>query len=477
MKRAKRFLALLLVLVMTGALLTACGGAKEQAQDAAETVEEEAAPAAEEAADEAAEAAEEAAPAAEEAGEAEEAAPAASGEPRTVEEREDALPGNRVVPDSYTADDFPGLDEIGVAPKKKFFIAYANGEDSSDWCRAIEDDMLSTAKKYEEEYGIKFEYTSAGNDVTKQLSDIQSLIAMKPDMLIIMPNEAEPLAVVKDWCDEAGIPLMVINNEINATPGEGSYVCQIGADYYLNGIWHALALVHALEEKNGAPKGDIAELAGILGASPAILRAQAARYVFNQYPDINIVISRPGEWDATTSYSAAQDIFTVYPDGQLDGFIGGFDDGAIVVSDLVKETGRTDIGNRITGNDGSLAAMKAIRDGKMLVAPETSPYYATFAFEYAMHYLNGEEIPSYVQNPQRIFMADTPEKAAALDEIIKYCEDNGLSFAPSSIGYYDVFPAYTDEIKAIYPTPYNELDSSDTTFFPEPWTETESTIR
>ena len=396
---------------------------------------------------------------------------------RTVKPRKDALDGDRVTPSTMSVEEFPGLTEIGVKPKKQFFIAFSNGEDSSDWTRALRDDMENVAAKYSKNFGIRYEWTNAGNNSTKQLSDIQTLLAKQPDLLFIMPNEAEPLTVVADWCNEAGVPLITINNQINATPGEGQFICSLNADFYLNGLWHGLALVDALEQKYGAPKGDIAEIQGLLGASPAILRGQAVRYVFNQYKDVNIVISRPGEWDARTSYASAQDIFTVMPDGSLDGFIGSFDDAAVAAADAAASLNRKDIGNRFTGNDGSLAALEALLDGRILVSPETSPLYATMAFEYAIQYLNGTDIPASVTNPQRIYMAKTPEQKAALSEIIEYCKDNGLTFAPTGLGYFDVFPAYTDKIKEIYPKPYWELDQSSEKYFPEPWTETASTMR
>ena len=396
---------------------------------------------------------------------------------RTVAPREDALDGPRVVSEELSADSFPGLDEIGVAPKKQYFLAFSNGEDSSDWTRALRDDMVETAKKYEESYGIKFEWTNAGFDTTKQLSDCQSLIAKKPDMLFVMPNEAEPCTVIAEWCNEAGVPLIIINNQINATPGEGMFISTFKADFYLNGLWHGIALVEALEEKHGAPKGDIAEVQGLLGATPATRRGEAVRYVFSKYPDINIVISRPGDWDAKTSYAAAQDMLTVMPDGTLDGMIAAFDGSALAADNLMKSMGRKDIGNRITGNDGSVAALKGLLNGAILVSPETSPLYATMAFEYAIQYLNGTDIPASVTNPQRIYMAKTPEQREALKEIIEYCEANGLLFAPTGLGYYDVFPAFTDEVKEMYPKPYWELDPNDKTYFPEPWVEEESTIR
>jgi hypothetical protein len=98
-------------------------------------------------------------------------------------------------------------------------------------------------------------------------------------------------------------------------------------------------------------------------------------------------------------------------------------------------------------------------------------------FEYVVQYLNGKDIPAVITNNQRIFRVDTDEQKKALEEIIEQCDELGLIFAPTSLGYFDVFPAYTDEVKEIYPKPYWELDQKDETFFPKTWTESASTIR
>lgn len=392
--------------------------------------------------------AQEAAPAADAA-----AAPAAAGDDagvRTTEERADALPGNVVTPKGMT---FDGIAEPGAIPKKQYFIAFSNGEMGNSFCRTFVDDMENVAKEYTEQFGVRYEWANAGNNSTQQLSDIQSLLAKNPDLLICSPNEVEPLNVIADWCEEAGVPLMIIDKELSTQPGEKTLMSVVSYDFFLQGVQIGVGVVDYLKQKYGEPKGDVAEIAGIMGANASIERSQGMNLVFEDYPDINVVVMRAGEWDNSISYNVSQDILTTFPSGTIDAVVGNCDESCLAFMEAAAAAGRDDIGAGYVGADSPVAMLSKILAGEAYATSENSPYYGYVAFEYAIRWLNGEEIPQRVMLPNRFWRIENDEQRAAMQEIVDKCVAEGLEFVPASMGGYEVFDAMPESVAKVYPVP------------------------
>ncbi|WP_195277038.1 sugar ABC transporter substrate-binding protein [Anaerotruncus rubiinfantis] len=375
---------------------------------------------------------------------------AATGAPRTVETREDAIAGDPITPSDMLLE---GVEAPGVVPAKQYFIAFSNGEMGNSFCRTHVDDFNAVAQQYVDKFGIRYEWTNAGNNSTQQLSDIQSLLAKRPDLLIVNPNEVEPLNVIVDWCEEAGIPLMIVDKVLKAKPGEKTLISIVSYDMFLQGVQIGTGVVDYLTEKYGEAKGDVAEIAGILGSLTSIERSQGMNLVFSKYPDINVVVSRAGEWDNSVSYNVSQDILTTFPEGTLDAVVGNCDESCLAFMEAAKAVGREDIGKGFVGADSPVAMLENILDGKAYATAENSPYYGLVTFEYAIRWLNGEEIPGYVMLPNRFFRIENEEQRAAMQEIVDQCREQGLEFVPVSMGHYDLFNAYPEKISEIYPTP------------------------
>lgn len=375
---------------------------------------------------------------------------AAGGAPRTTAARADAKSGDPITPADM---ELQGIDSPGAVPLKRYFIAFSNGEMGNSFCRTHVDDFNSVAQQYADRFGIRYEWTNAGNNSTQQLSDIQSLLAKNPDLLIINPNEVEPMEIVVDWCEEAGVPLIIIDKVLRAVPGEKTLISIVSYDMFLQGVQMGVGAVDFLKNKYGEPKGDVAEIAGIMGSMTSVERSQGMNLVFSKYPDINVVVMRAGEWDNSASYAAAQDILTSFPAGSIDVVVGSCDESSLAFMEAAAAVGRDEIGAGYVGADSPITIMKKMLEGKAWATAENSPYYGLVTFEYAIRWLNGEEIPGYVMLPNRFYRVKTDEQRAALQKIVDDSTAQGLEFVPVAMGGYDVFNAYPDEIKQIYPTP------------------------
>jgi ribose transport system substrate-binding protein len=378
----------------------------------------------------------------------------AAGGARTVAARADANPGESITPKDFPADVMPGLKEIGAVPKKKYKIAFSNGDMGNMWRRTFWEDMEAYAKQYKDRFGIEFIAANAGNNTTKQLQDATSLIAQKPDLLIISPNEAGPLNALVELCEKAKIPLMTVDRGLDKTPGQGAYIATIQIDGYRSGIANGAALVKKLTAKYGSPKGKVAEIPGILGSSAAITLSQGIRRVLRDYPDIKMVTVRPGEYDRQKSFKAAQDILTVNKKGELDAILCASEDAAMAALEAVKSAGRTELLGWIFSVDASIEVLESCLKGDIAQVSEEPPYFGMITFEYAIQYLNGESIPAIIPLPQRSFFADTAASKAKLQDVITMGKDLGITFAPAAAGGFDIFAIPKDMRDKFYPKPY-----------------------
>jgi ribose transport system substrate-binding protein len=149
--------------------------------------------------------------------------------------------------------------------------------------------FLSTNPQVKEYY-----IYNADNNVNKQISDIEDLIAKNVDMLILQPISAESVAAVVEEAYDAGI--IVVNCTSPLAPATDSYnVSVIAKDYdfgYVGMKW--------LCEKIGGT-GNVICLDGMPGLSSAVLRMEGAKDALKEFPNVKIIASEYANWDYATA--------------------------------------------------------------------------------------------------------------------------------------------------------------------------------
>jgi ribose transport system substrate-binding protein len=372
---------------------------------------------------------------------------------RTVVAREDAIQGGAsLTPSSFTTEQLPGVPHVGAVPLKRYKIAFSNGDMADSWRAAFYNDMISSLQYLEKTFGITYITANSGADSAKQIEDIRSLLAQEPDILIFSPNEAAPLAVVAELCEDVGVPFITVDRAITATIGEGMYIANIESDNYKIGVAMGISIVDALTKKYGEPKGIVAEITGAVGASPSFYRSGGARNVLKDYPNIQIVQVLDGGYDDAMAYTAAQDIFTTNG-SRLDLLFCSFDTGAGQAMQVAQVMGYRDV-IYVASNGNSGFLKDYLLPGKAYSVIENPPYFGIIALEYAIHYLNGNDIPRNILQPQRLFSVETPEKQEALAKIVDLCVQNGDPYVPGAYGYYDIFTTVGPLWDKYYPINY-----------------------
>lgn len=166
----------------------------------------------------------------------------------------------------------------------KFKVGFSQCTTADNWRRAQIRLMQIELAFYPD---LELEIQDAGASNENQISQINDFIARGIDLLIVSPNESEPLTPVIEKAFKANIPVILIDRLINSE----SYTAYIGGNNFQIGEEAGKYAVRAL-----SGKGKILELTGLDGSSPAIERHKGFLTILQNYPEIQLVKSVSGDW-------------------------------------------------------------------------------------------------------------------------------------------------------------------------------------
>ena len=172
---------------------------------------------------------------------------------------------------------------------KKYKIGFSQCTGLDAWRRQMLVSMRGELVFYPE---MELLYRDAENSSERQIGDIEYFIDNKVDLLIVSPNETDPITPVVEKAFQSGIPVIMVDRKINSS----MYSAYIGANNYEIG---KLAGNYIADLLNG--KGSIVEIWGLRGSSPAVERHRGLWEILAKYPDIKAVGEIDGKWEVDTS--------------------------------------------------------------------------------------------------------------------------------------------------------------------------------
>jgi signal transduction histidine kinase/DNA-binding response OmpR family regulator len=168
---------------------------------------------------------------------------------------------------------------------EKFVIGFSQCTTADIWRETMYREMLIELAFYPE---LEMIMKDAKSNNIQQIKDIEDLIKQGIDLLIVSPNESEPLTPIVEKAFKSGIPVIVIDRNITTD----AYTAFVGGNNYLIG---KEAGNYAAKLLKG--KGRIIEITGLPGSTPAIDRHRGFQESLNSFPDISIVKSVSGKWN------------------------------------------------------------------------------------------------------------------------------------------------------------------------------------
>lgn len=167
--------------------------------------------------------------------------------------------------------------------KSRYIIGVSQCSDD-EWRHKMNNEITREALFYD---GVSVEIRTAKDNNEIQKKDIEYFINKGVDLLIVAPNEAIPITPVVEKAFDKGIPVVVVDRKILSD----KYTAYVGADNYEIGKAVGEYVANLLKKK-----GNIVEIAGLEGSTPAIDRHQGFINALNNYPDIKLLNHFDAGW-------------------------------------------------------------------------------------------------------------------------------------------------------------------------------------
>jgi ribose transport system substrate-binding protein len=267
-----------------------------------------------------------------------------------------------------------------------FVIGFSQANLGEPWRVAMNAEVAARAKDFP---NLQIVYADAQQDNAKQVADVENFLRQKIDLLIISPNEAKPLTPIVQKVFAAHIPVVILDREIEGD----TYTTFIGAD---NRAIGRAAGEYAVSLLGG--RGDIVEIKGLPGSTPARDRSEGFREAIASSPGMRIIHDPVANWLREEAMTQMEAALAAHP--HIDLVYAHNDPMAIGAWLAAKAKGREGemkfIG--IDGLPGLDGGRQAVKDGK-LAATFVYPTGGKEAVEIADRILRGETVPHRITLP------------------------------------------------------------------------------
>lgn len=166
----------------------------------------------------------------------------------------------------------------------QYTIGFSQCIGSDLWRKTMLDEMKMELSLHP---GAKFIYSDANGNSQRQIQQVKNMVDEGIDLLIISPNEAQPLTGVVEQTYNKGIPVIVIDRKTSSE----LYTAYVGADNYQIGKMAGEYLGSLLKNK-----GNILEIMGLPGSSPAIERDRGFADGLKKFGNVHITAQVYGDW-------------------------------------------------------------------------------------------------------------------------------------------------------------------------------------
>ena len=234
----------------------------------------------------------------------------------------------------------------------------------------------------------------ASKDSNKQRSQIEEFVSQGVDLIIISPNEPDPLTEPVARAIEAGIPVIVLDRRLRGD----RYTTFIGADNAKIGRAAGEWIKQQLPDG-----GNVVELEGMMSTIPAQDRKRGFREAI-EGSNLNVVFTADMQWEQSRAKSEMESALSTQP--QIDLVYAHNDPGAYGAYLAAQAAGRGDA-IRFVGIDALPTEGRAYVQQGLLDASFEYPTGGAKAVEVARQLLvDGGEVPKEITLDSLYF---TPE--------------------------------------------------------------------
>lgn len=228
-------------------------------------------------------------------------------------------------------------------------------------------------------------------DVERQRQIMENMIQRKVDAIILAPCGAKELVGVVKEANLAGIPVLVVDSKLDQEVLQSQaadFSTYIGSDNFKGGELAGQFLAEKLQGE-----GKIALIEGITGQESTDARRDGFLAALSAYPELEVVVSQPGNCDQEKAFSVTQNMFQSQPD--IDGIFCCNDVMAMGALRALDGMGNQDV--QVVGFDASDDARASIAQGRMLASVAQYPSeMGRLSVLHAVDILSGQSLPEAI---------------------------------------------------------------------------------
>ena len=260
-----------------------------------------------------------------------------------------------------------------AAPGTKVVIGFSAPAADHGWIAAITNNAKAQAQAYQD---VELRAVEAGADAATQRAALATLIAQKPNVLVMLPHDGKELNASGLEAMRAGIPVVNLDR---AFPDRAAYRLQIKGDNFGMGIAAGTYIGQQLKAK-GIANPVIGEIPGIDSLELTQERSKGFVEALASF-GFKVANRRPADFTADGGQRAATDLLQALP--KIDAIWNHDDDQGIGVLAAINQAARKDF--FMVGGAGSKAAIDAITadNGPLKATVTYSPSMASSAISLA----------------------------------------------------------------------------------------------
>lgn len=235
-------------------------------------------------------------------------------------------------------------------------IAFSFPGADHGWLAAITDNATAEAERWDD---VEFIPVEGTNDSAAQASQVETLIAQEPDVLVILPHEGDALTPVAEQAMAAGIPVVNVDRLF---ANNGASRTTITGDNYGIGVSAGTYIAEQLD-----CDGNVVEIQGLAGISVTEDRSAGFADTLEALcgDGITVLDQQPGDFTPDRGLEVMEAILSAQE--SIDAVYTHDDDMAEGVIAAIENAGRGEE-MFVTGAGGSAAAMERIANGEIMQA-------------------------------------------------------------------------------------------------------------
>lgn len=267
--------------------------------------------------------------------------------------------------------------KIEVEGKENIVIGFSQTGFGHPWRLAMLESLLLEASRHS---NVSIITTDGNVDIAKQSNDIDDLLALGVDAIIMSPVESAGLTPAANRVLAAGIPLILLDRDVEAE--KTVFIGQSNVEMAYE------TAKKMIEDLGGS--GEIVEITGLSGSSPAQDRSKGLQMALAEAPGIKLVATGDGQWIREPAGKLMDDWLVRYP--KIDAVFSHAEESTWGVLQSIKNADRCADNIKQYTHDGSGPGFEAVVDGQFQANGNYSPFIGDIGLRAAILAIQGKQI-------------------------------------------------------------------------------------